>query len=140
MRPRESKRSPAIRTGQAESCCGGCFFFTAPAPWEATSPRSRLLRRLECAHVGSLLHDDLIDGDDVRRGRPAAHRRFGPAAAIVTGNALFFTWFEAPAVSVQRGVPHRRIVSAMRIQAEAGRQVWRARLGRSRWKATCRLR
>ena len=78
---------------------------------------------LESAHVGSLVHDDLIDHDDVRRNRAATHRRFGPATAIVTGNALYFTWFEALASCGQRGVPHQRIVEAMQIQAQAGRQV-----------------
>ncbi|MFI9051987.1 polyprenyl synthetase family protein [Streptomyces sp. NPDC053427] len=78
---------------------------------------------LESAHAGSLVHDDLIDHDDVRRSRAATHRRFGPATAIVTGNALYFTWFEALAACGRRGVPHQRIVEAMQIQARAGRQV-----------------
>lgn len=78
---------------------------------------------LECAHAGSLVHDDLVDGDDLRCGREAVHGKFGFATALVTGNALFFAWFEALGRCVERGVPHRRIVKAMRIQAETGRQV-----------------
>ncbi|WP_406503257.1 polyprenyl synthetase family protein [Streptomyces sp. NBC_00212] len=78
---------------------------------------------LECAHVGSLIHDDLIDEDTVRRGRRAVHDSYGPAVAIVTGNALFFTWFEALAECTERGVPHARIVAATRVQAQAGRLV-----------------
>ncbi|MEU6915782.1 polyprenyl synthetase family protein [Streptomyces olindensis] len=78
---------------------------------------------LECAHVGSLVHDDLVDGDDLRRGRAAVHGKFGFPTALVTGNALFFAWFEALGRCVERGVPHRRVVTAMRIQAETGRQV-----------------
>ncbi len=31
---------------------------------------------LELLHVGALIHDDIMDGSDTRRGRPAAHRRF----------------------------------------------------------------
>ncbi len=76
---------------------------------------------LECAHAGSLIHDDLIDQDAVRRGRAAVHTRFGPGTAIVTGNALFFAWFEGLAECAARGVPHDRITAVMRIQARAGR-------------------
>ncbi|MGW1290472.1 polyprenyl synthetase family protein [Streptomyces sp. NPDC002586] len=78
---------------------------------------------LECAHVGSLVHDDLIDHDDVRRGRAATHHRFGSATAIVTGNALFFGWFEALATCADRGISSRQLMRAMRIQAETGRQI-----------------
>ncbi|MER7048449.1 polyprenyl synthetase family protein [Streptomyces jumonjinensis] len=78
---------------------------------------------LECVHAGSLVHDDIIDGDRTRRGRPAVHDRFGPATAIVTGNALFFSWFEALCECAARGVPETRVAAACRIQAEAGRRI-----------------
>lgn len=77
---------------------------------------------LECAHAGSLVHDDLIDRDAVRRGRAAVHARFGPGTAVVAGNSLFFAWFDALAECADRGVPAPRIVAAMRVQARAGRE------------------
>jgi octaprenyl-diphosphate synthase len=40
----------------------------------------------ELIHLGSLLHDDVVDGADLRRGRPAAHRVYGNAATILTGD------------------------------------------------------
>ncbi len=45
---------------------------------------------LEMIHAYSLVHDDLpsMDDDDMRRGRPTTHRRFGEAMAILTGDAL----------------------------------------------------
>lgn len=45
---------------------------------------------LECVHTYSLIHDDLpaLDNDDLRRGRPACHKAFGEAAAILAGDAL----------------------------------------------------
>src|SRR5581483_6111011 len=46
---------------------------------------------IECVHVGSLMHDDIIDKDSTRRGRPAVHTVFGPEQAIVAGNALYFS-------------------------------------------------
>jgi geranylgeranyl diphosphate synthase, type II len=45
---------------------------------------------LELVHTFSLVHDDLpaLDDDDLRRGRPSAHVRFGEGVAILTGDAL----------------------------------------------------
>lgn len=40
----------------------------------------------ELIHLGSLLHDDVVDEGDVRRGKPAAHRVYGNAAVILTGD------------------------------------------------------
>jgi geranylgeranyl diphosphate synthase type II len=45
---------------------------------------------LEMIHTYSLMHDDLpsMDNDDLRRGKPTAHRVFGEAMAILGGDAL----------------------------------------------------
>ena len=45
---------------------------------------------LECIHTYSLIHDDLpaMDDDDLRRGKPTAHKVFGEAVAILAGDAL----------------------------------------------------
>ena len=45
---------------------------------------------LELVHTFSLVHDDLpaLDDDDLRRGRPSAHVRFGEGVAILSGDAL----------------------------------------------------
>lgn len=40
----------------------------------------------EMIHLGSLLHDDVVDEATERRGRPAAHRVFGNAGVILTGD------------------------------------------------------
>ncbi len=44
----------------------------------------------ECVHACSLVHDDLpsMDDDDLRRGRPTSHIKFGEATAILVGDAL----------------------------------------------------
>ncbi len=51
---------------------------------------------VECVHAFSLVHDDLpaIDNDELRRGRPTTHVRFGEAAAILAGDALLALAFE----------------------------------------------
>ena len=45
---------------------------------------------IECLHTYSLIHDDLpcLDNDDLRRGRPTAHRQFDEATALLAGDAL----------------------------------------------------
>ncbi len=45
---------------------------------------------IECIHAYSLMHDDLpaMDDDDLRRGQPTCHIKFGEANAILAGDAL----------------------------------------------------
>src|SRR2546428_13219163 len=45
---------------------------------------------MEFIHTYSLIHDDLpaLDNDDLRRGRPTCHKKFGEAMAILAGDAL----------------------------------------------------
>ncbi len=51
---------------------------------------------LECVHCYSLVHDDLpaMDNDDVRRGRPTAHKAFDEATAILAGDGLLTFAFD----------------------------------------------
>src|SRR5438045_9281184 len=50
----------------------------------------------ECVHCYSLVHDDLpaMDDDDLRRGRPTAHRAFDEATAILAGDTLLTLAFD----------------------------------------------
>ena len=51
---------------------------------------------VECIHSYSLIHDDLpcMDDDDIRRGKPSAHIKFGEATAVLAGNSLLTLAFE----------------------------------------------
>lgn len=51
---------------------------------------------LELIHTYSLIHDDLpsMDNDDFRRGRKSAHKKFGEAMAILSGDGLFAYAYE----------------------------------------------
>jgi geranylgeranyl diphosphate synthase, type II len=51
---------------------------------------------IECIHTYSLIHDDLpaLDNDDLRRGKPTCHKKFGDAIAILAGDALLTLAFE----------------------------------------------
>ena len=43
----------------------------------------------EYLHSASLLHDDVVDGAETRRGRPSVNARFGSKLAILVGDFLF---------------------------------------------------
>jgi geranylgeranyl diphosphate synthase, type II len=51
---------------------------------------------VEMVHTYSLIHDDLpaMDDDDLRRGLPTCHRKFGEALAILAGDALLTLAFQ----------------------------------------------
>jgi geranylgeranyl diphosphate synthase type II len=51
---------------------------------------------VEFIHTYSLIHDDLpaLDNDDLRRGKPTCHKKFGEAIAILAGDALLTLAFE----------------------------------------------
>jgi geranylgeranyl diphosphate synthase type II len=51
---------------------------------------------LECIHTYSLIHDDLpaMDNDDLRRGHPTNHKKFGEAEAILAGDGLLTFAFD----------------------------------------------
>ncbi len=85
----------------------------------------RLGSAMEFFQAAALIHDDVMDDSDVRRGRPAAHRalaahhtdqawsgdpdRFGAAGAILAGN-LCLTW--ADALFASCGLPTEEIARA----------------------------
>jgi octaprenyl-diphosphate synthase len=44
---------------------------------------------VEFIHTATLVHDDIIDGADLRRGRPAAHSRWGNDITVLLGDYLY---------------------------------------------------
>ena len=94
---------------------------------------------LELLHASALVHDDVMDGSDTRRGQPSMHRRFaarhsaagwqgsaesfGRGAAILMGDLLLswtdemFHSSELPAGALRRGAP---VLSLMRTEVMAG--------------------
>ena len=49
---------------------------------------------MELIHAATLLHDDIIDGAEFRRGRESAYKRYGLTRTLVTGDFLFIKAFE----------------------------------------------
>ena len=86
----------------------------------------RAAASLELLHASALVHDDLMDASDVRRGRPATHRAFeqqhraagwggdpeqyGAAAAILLGD-LLLSW--ADELLRTSGFDHARVLDAL---------------------------
>jgi len=75
---------------------------------------------LECIHAYSLIHDDLpaMDNDDLRRGKPSSHKRFGEAMAILAGDGLLT---EAFGLLLSTRAPADRVLRAgLRLCEAAG--------------------
>jgi geranylgeranyl diphosphate synthase type II len=72
---------------------------------------------VEFVHAYSLVHDDLpvMDNDDIRRGKPSCHRKFGEALAILAGDALLTHAFFV----LEQGVPRECLCTAVRTLAFA---------------------
>ncbi|HTQ61612.1 MAG TPA: farnesyl diphosphate synthase [Candidatus Solibacter sp.] len=75
---------------------------------------------IEFIHTYSLIHDDLpaLDNDDLRRGKPTCHKKFGEAAAILAGDALLTLAFETIAAAPVEAA--RRVAMLTEISSAAG--------------------
>ena len=73
---------------------------------------------LELLHTYSLIHDDLpeMDNDDLRRGVPTNHKKFGQATAVLAGDALLTQAFEWLA---QTTLPAKKIAELTGLLAHA---------------------
>jgi geranylgeranyl diphosphate synthase type II len=67
---------------------------------------------IELIHTYSLIHDDLpaMDDDDLRRGRPTSHVKFGEDVAILAGDGLFA---EAVRLFCSQPAPPDRVLGAL---------------------------
>ena len=86
-----------------------------------------LAAAIELIHTYSLIHDDLpaMDDDDLRRGRPTCHVKFGEDVAILAGDGLYAEAFRH-LLGEQAGEPALVLAAA----ARAGRRHRRRRDGR----------
>ncbi|MGU3521691.1 (2E,6E)-farnesyl diphosphate synthase [Enterobacteriaceae bacterium C23F] len=68
---------------------------------------------VECIHAYSLIHDDLpaMDDDDLRRGQPTCHIKYGEANAILAGDAL-----QTLAFSILSDAPMPEVADAFRLK------------------------
>jgi geranylgeranyl diphosphate synthase type I len=87
---------------------------------------------MEYLHVATLVHDDIIDADDLRRARPTVHVAYGIPDAIVAGDHLIFAAFEAIAECAGHPIAPRALMAATAALATAGADLCRGQLLESR--------
>lgn len=87
----------------------------------STEPVMPFACAMEMIHTYSLIHDDLpaMDNDDLRRGVPTNHKKFGEAMAILAGDALLNKAFEI-ASSVNTAEPAKVLRALSMLAASSG--------------------
>jgi geranylgeranyl diphosphate synthase type I len=70
---------------------------------------------IEVIQSFTLIHDDIMDEDDLRRGVPAVHREYDLSTAILAGDTLFSTAFE---IMLATGAAPENAVETVRTLAE----------------------
>src|SRR6266704_22978 len=70
---------------------------------------------VEFIHTATLLHDDVVDESDLRRGRPTSNAAFGNASSVLVGDFLYSRAFQ-----MMVDVDHMRV---MRILADATNRI-----------------
>ena len=70
---------------------------------------------IELTHSFSLIHDDIMDNDDTRRGKPAVHKVWGEPLAILAGDSLFAKSFELLSQSAEDNIAYERVVDALQV-------------------------
>jgi octaprenyl-diphosphate synthase len=91
-------------------------------PGVVTPELVRAAAVIELVHLATLVHDDIMDGAEVRRNRRTAARAYGPTAAVLLGDALFAhalnlaTQFPGADVSIAVSEASRRVCAGEIVQ------------------------
>jgi geranylgeranyl diphosphate synthase type II len=103
---------PGLALGACELLCGD------------DTPALPAACAIEMIHTYSLIHDDLpaMDDDDLRRGMPTCHVKFGEAMAILAGDTLMTMAFDVLADTGRTDVI-REIARASGVNGMAGGQI-----------------
>ncbi len=82
-----------------------------------TGPRSiQVAAAVELLHTATLLHDDVVDASELRRGQPSANARWGNRRAVLAGD---FLYARASSMIVEDGDPNILWVFADTIRSMA---------------------
>jgi geranylgeranyl diphosphate synthase type I len=74
---------------------------------------------VELLHTFTLVHDDIMDHDNERRGRPTVHSIWGEEMGIIVGDTLYSSAFKALVDVRKRGVSDNRVLDAVEALVEA---------------------
>ena len=74
---------------------------------------------IETYHNFTLLHDDLMDNADKRRGRPTVHKKWDNNTAILSGDAMLILSYKL----MMNGCPHNYISNVMDVFGQAALEV-----------------
>ena len=110
LRPKDGKAGKRVRPVLLLLSCEAAGGAPAQALPAAAS--------VEALHNFSLLHDDIEDASDTRRGVPTVWDRWGVPLAINAGDGLYALAHLALTDLGRRGVPPDRVVAAMHVFAE----------------------
>ena len=70
------------------------LLLSAGAAGASGEARYELAAVIEFIHTATLLHDDVVDGSELRRGRKTANAQFGNAASVLVGDFLYSRAFQ----------------------------------------------
>jgi geranylgeranyl diphosphate synthase, type I len=84
--------------------------------WEQALPAAAAV---ELLHNFTLIHDDIEDRDEFRRGRPTLWTLWGVAQAINAGDALFTLSYRSLLALRDQGIPPERLVTAVQAYTDA---------------------
>ena len=74
---------------------------------------------IELIHTFSLIHDDIMDDDDMRRGKPSVHTVWGEPLAILAGDTLFSKAFGLVITSKEDNISADRVAESLAVVADA---------------------
>lgn len=74
---------------------------------------------IELIHTFSLIHDDIMDKDDMRRGEPSVHVLWGEPMAILAGDTLFSKAFEMVIRTKINDSSYKRVNEALAVVVDS---------------------
>ncbi len=74
---------------------------------------------LELIHTFSLIHDDIMDNDDTRRGMDAVHKVWGEPMAILAGDTLFAKAYEVLIQTVDENIAYEKVIDSLFLLVDA---------------------
>ncbi|MEN2999620.1 MAG: polyprenyl synthetase family protein [Acidilobaceae archaeon] len=107
---------------------------------EAESRAVPLAASIEISHNFTLVHDDIMDKDEYRRGVPTVHKLWGESWAILAGDLLHAYAYRFIVFSTEHGMSKGEAHEAMKVLTAAGIKVSRGQaydiMFENRWDVT----